>query len=112
MSHEIWVMKEFGFRYWVAYVLVRLAHRIKDTDHYQVIRTSNGSAIFIEADTWGHGVSSTLRVGWKFRDICDPEWPMLREFDDFDEALEWMYDEKETGEPKQERLAENSETVA
>lgn len=95
MERELWVMKEFGFRYWLAYILVRAAHRIKDTTYHQVIRISDRSAVLVDADTWGGGVMATTGVGWEFRDICDPEWPFIRDFDNFDEALTWMYEKED-----------------
>ena len=96
LRHEWWVIREYGPRYWVAYILVRLAYRVKDTTFHQVIRFPGGSAVMIQADTWGAGVQSAVRV---FSEVVDgfadapAGLPHLRDFDDFDEALDWMHEE-------------------
>lgn len=98
MRHEWRVIRNSGVRYWLAYVLVRLAYRVKDTTFYQVIRIPGGSAVMIEGDTWGSGVRSAYGV---YSDAVDgyaddpAGHPHLREFDDFDEALDWMHGKTE-----------------
>jgi hypothetical protein len=89
MTHEWRVFREFGFRYWVAYVLVRVAHRVKDTTSFEVIRTQDGSAVLVVGDSWGSGANYFQRV------VTDdtqehPDWPRYRSFEDFDAALDWM----------------------
>jgi hypothetical protein len=90
MTYEWHVFREYGVRYWLAWHLVRIAHRVKDTTFHQVIRIADGSAVMIEADTWGAGVTSAYGV---CTDVQDADgWPELRDFDDFDEALDWMHE--------------------
>lgn len=90
MRHHLAVIREFGIRYWTAWQLVRLAYRVKDTTYYQVIRTVEGAAVLIEADTWGAGVTCGWGVHWSDDDTNIDGWPVLREFDDHDAALQWF----------------------
>lgn len=91
LGYNVAVVREHGVRYWLAWKLVQLAYRVKDTSFYQVIRFNDESAVLIEADAWGAGVRSALSVHWA--DAGDPVevWPVLREFDDHDAALDWMH---------------------
>lgn len=94
------MFREFGLRHWIAWVLVRAAYRTKNTTTYQVIRTADGSALLIEADAWGGGANAAYRVDWAHDDGDDnpphPGWPRVREFETFDEALEWMHGSADT----------------
>lgn len=93
MKHNVWVIREHGVRYWVAWKLVQLAYRVKDTTFFQVIRIPGGSAVLIEADTWGAGVRCALGVGHD--GIAEHAgWPVLMEFDDHNAALDWMHGEE------------------
>ncbi|MEV4127051.1 hypothetical protein [Nocardia sp. NPDC049707] len=94
MRREWWVIREFGFRYWVAYVLVRLAHSVKDTTFHQVVKIPDGAHVMIYADAWGSGVGSTVGVQWE-HDEAKPGRPVLREFDDIDAALDWAHGDEE-----------------
>jgi hypothetical protein len=87
---EYWCIKEFGFRYWIAWILVRLAYKVKNTDYYQVVKISDETHVFIRADTWGSGVQSSVGVAWQDDDPIQ-RYPRMKEFDDSDQALDWAY---------------------
>lgn len=95
MKHELWVLRHEGIRHWIAWCLVRLAYRVKDTEFHQVVRISAGSAVLITGDAWGGGIAGSLRVNdWDSPERTEAhlEWPMQRDFDVLEDALDWMYE--------------------
>lgn len=93
MKHNVGVIREHGFRYWVAWKLVQLAYKVWDTTWWQVVKIEGGSTVLVRADAWGSGVNGTRCVTWS-DDEPRAGWPVLREFDDLDAALDWMHDEE------------------
>ncbi|NKY60450.1 hypothetical protein [Nocardia flavorosea] len=92
MKYNVGVIREHGARYWLAWKLVQVAHRVKDTTYWQVIRIPGRSAVLVEADTWGSGVSAAFGVHWGDDDPVEG-WPVLRDFDGHEAALDWMHGE-------------------
>lgn len=95
MKHEWHIARDNGIRFWIAWALVRLAFRVKNTCHWQVIATPGGSRVLVEGDAFGGGVRATVRVRWDDENGA-ADWPVLREFDDHDAALDWMYETGDT----------------
>jgi hypothetical protein len=86
------VFREKGFRYWLAWCLVRVAHRVKDTTFYQVIRLEDGRALMVDANAWGDGLSQGRGIFCLEPD--DPDaLPAFREFDDIEAAVNWFWGE-------------------
>jgi len=104
LRYEYHIWNSLGKRHWVAWVLVRLAYRIKDTEHYQVIRMGESAALIL-GDAWGSGINGTFRMfspHWDDDRINERGYPEWREFlpqdydgsrqAAFDAALKWMYE--------------------
>lgn len=79
-EHHRWVVREKGIRQWIAWQLVRIAYRVKDTTHYQVV-VHGGLEIIITGDAWGCGLNSVHNTD-------DSSW-YTGEFDTFEKACDW-----------------------
>lgn len=64
-------------RQWIAWRIVRLAHRIYDATWWETVEIGN-TRILIEADNYGGGIQSIMGGDWK-------------DHDTFDEALDHLY---------------------
>ena len=90
--------KRISGRRWIAWKLVRLAHRIHDADYRQVVRLPGTERhLMIEGSEYGHGVTSSRGFEWHESPPDEVTRPVVVDFDDFDEALDWAFDGK--GEP-------------
>ncbi|QST89619.1 hypothetical protein [Mycobacteroides abscessus] len=64
----LWMLRQMGFRPWIAWQLVCLAARIHNPQWVEhiTITTPDGSACSIEiiGDEYGSGISATTGIGW------------------------------------------------
>lgn len=104
---QIRVLREYGFRYWVAWKFVATAHRIKDTTTFAVVEfvlpDGSCSGVVVEGNAWGYGVVSGYRILVKGNEDAVPDhidtshWPVLTEnVTDFDVALDIAFNETGT----------------
>lgn len=81
---------KIGIRQWIAWKLVRIAHKLYDATYWEVIKSPDGfTNILIEANEYGGGVSACSNVFCCESPPDKLEHLTLVEFYDHSEALDW-----------------------
>lgn len=94
-------LKQHTFRQWLAWRLVRIAHRLYDPEWYQCINITTATGrelrINIIGDDYGCGISSTSEIHWRPEagGACFAEedgwrftWPEEVRWDEYDRQLD------------------------